>query len=90
MTNDICSTFRICKQISFDGLYPNNLQTFLCKTCAIQFFMSYTFQKAKNYQNLTTESGLKQRFFLLQEKVVVQAVCQSNQAVGIKPETNTF
>ena len=30
--------------------------------------MSKVFQKAKNYQNLTTESGSKQRFSLLQEK----------------------
>ena len=27
------------------------------------------FQKAKNYQNLTTESELKQRFGLLQENL---------------------
>ena len=31
----------------------------LCKTCAIHFFMAKAFQKAKNYQNLTTESGSK-------------------------------
>ena len=39
----------------------------ICKTCAIQ--------KAKFYQNLTSESGSKQRYSLLQEKVVIQAAC---------------
>ena len=42
------------------------------------------FQKAKFYQNLTTESGSKQRFSLLQEKLVIQAVCLRTQAVSIK------
>ena len=36
-------------QISFDGLYANNFQAFVCKTCAIRFLISYAFQKAKNY-----------------------------------------
>ena len=36
--------------------------------------MSKAFQKAKFYQNLTTESGSKQRFSLLQEKAVIQAM----------------
>jgi len=44
------------------------------KTCAIRFLMSKAFQKAKYYQNLTSGSGSKQRFSLLQEKAVVQAV----------------
>ena len=35
----------------------------------------YIFRKAKNDQNLITESGSRQRFSLLQEKVVIQAVC---------------
>jgi len=42
------------------------------------------FQKAKNYQNLTTESELKQRFGLLQENLVIHAHCQRTQAVNIK------
>ena len=42
------------------------------------------FQKAKNYQILTTESGSKQRFSLLQEKAFIQAVCLRTQAVSIK------
>ena len=46
--------------------------------------MSFAFQKGKNYQNLKTESGSKQRFSLLQEKVVIQAVCLRTQAVSIK------
>ena len=52
---------------------------FFCKTCAIRFLMSKAFQKAKYYQNLTTERGSKQRFSLLQEKVVIQAVCLNAQ-----------
>ena len=47
----------------------------ICKTCAIRFLMSQAFQKVKFYQNLTTESGPKQRFSLLQEKVIIQTVC---------------
>ena len=31
-------------------------------------------KKAKNYQNLKTESESKQRIYLLQEQVVIQAV----------------
>jgi len=57
---------------------------FFVKTCAIRFLMSKAFQKAKFYQNLTSESGSKQRFSLLQEKTVIQAVCQRSQAVSIK------
>ena len=37
----------------------------------------------KFYQNLTTESGSKQRFNLLQS-AVIQAVCLRTQAVSIK------
>ena len=44
--------------------------------------MSKTFQKAKNDQNLTTESGSKQRFSLLKEKNGIQEVCLRNQAEG--------
>ena len=64
-------------QISFDGLFANNLQKFLCKTCAFLLLMSKAFQKAKSYQNLTTESGSKKRFSLLLEKAVIQTVCDS-------------
>ena len=58
----------------------------LCKTCAIRFLISsfMAFQKAKFYQNLTSESGSKQRFILLQAKAVIQAVCLRTQAVSIK------
>ena len=38
----------------------------------------------KFYQNLTSESGSKQRFSLLQAKSVIQAVCLRTQAVSIK------
>ena len=54
-----------------------NLQTFF----AICYFIG---RRAENYQNLTTESGSKQRFSLSKEKVVIQAVCPRTQAVSIK------
>jgi len=57
---------------------------FFRKTCAICFLMSKAFQKAKFYQSLTRGSGSKQRFSLLQEKTVIQAVCLRTQAVSIK------
>ena len=50
----------------------------------MHFFMLYAFQKAKHYQNLTTESGSKQGFSFFQEKVVIQAVCQKTQTVSLK------
>ena len=71
-------------QISFDKLFAKNLQFFFRKTCAIRFLMSLAFQKAKFYQNLTSENGSKQRFSLLQAKTVIQAVCPRTQAVSIK------
>ena len=46
--------------------------------------MSKAFQKAKFYQNLTSESGSKQRFSLLQAKAVIQAVCLRTPAVRLK------
>jgi len=46
--------------------------------------MAKAFQKAKFYQNLTSGSGSKQRFSLLQKKAVIQAVCLRTQAVSIK------
>ena len=55
-------------------------------SCAIRFLMSKAFQKVKFYQNLTSRSGSKQRFSLLQEKAVIQAVCLRTQAVSIKAQ----
>ena len=56
------------------------------KTCAIRFLMSKAFQKAKFYQNLTSGSGSKQRFTLLHEKAVIQAVYLRTQAgIVLKP-----
>ena len=57
---------------------------FFRKICAIRFLMSQAFQKAKFYQNLTSESGSKQRFSLLQAKAVIPAVCMRTHAVSIK------
>ena len=71
-------------QISFDKLFAKSVQFFFRKTCAIRFLMSKAFQKAKFYQNLTSESGSKQRFSLLQAKAVIRAVCLRTQAVSIK------
>ena len=51
---------------------------------AIHLLMSKAFQKAKLYQNLTSGSGSKQRFSLLKEKAVIQAVSLRTQAVSIK------
>ena len=62
----------------------HKIRTFFRKTCAIRFLMSKAFQKAKFYQNLTSKSGSKQRFSLLQAKAVIQAVCLRTQAVIIK------
>jgi len=58
--------------ISIDGLYANDLQKFLGKLVQSTSLCHrlFIFQKAKNYANLTTESGLKQKFSLLQGKVV--------------------
>ena len=59
---------------------------FFRKTCAIHFLTSKALQKAKFYQNLTSGSGSKQRFSLLKEKAVIQAVCLRTQAVSIKAQ----
>ena len=71
-------------QISFDGLYANNLQNISLQNLCNLLPYDIVFPKAKNYQNLTTKSGSKQRFSLLQEKEVIQAVCLRTQAVSIK------
>ena len=46
---------KMCK-FSLTG-YLQKKCNFFCKTCAIRFFMSKAFQKAKFYQNLTSGSG---------------------------------
>ena len=57
---------------------------FFRKTYASRFLMLKAFQRAKFYQNLTSGSGGKQRFSLLQEKAVIQAVCLRTQAFSVK------
>ena len=47
-------------------------------------YVKLAFQKAKFYQNLGSGSGSKQRFSLLHEKAVIQAVCLRTYAVSIK------
>ena len=73
---------KMCK-FPFTGCLQK-ICNFFRKTCAIRFLMSKAFQKAKFYQNLTSGSGSKQRFSLLQAKAVIQAVCLRTQAVSIK------
>ena len=75
---------KMCK-FPLTGCLQKNCN-FFRKTCAIRFLMSKAFQKAKFYQNLTSESGSKQRFSLSQEKTVIQAVCLRTQAVSIKAQ----
>ena len=58
---------------------------FFRKTCAIRFLLSKAFQKVKFYQNLTRGSGSKQRFSVLKEKTVIQAVCLRTQELVLKP-----
>ena len=57
---------KMCK-FPLTGCFQKNCN-FFRKTCAIRFLMSKAFQKAKFYQNLTSGSGSKQRFSLLQKK----------------------
>ena len=73
---------KMCK-FSLTGFLQKNCN-FFRETCAIRFLMSKPFQKAKFYQNLTIGIGSKQRFSLLQEKAVIQAVSLRTQAVSIK------
>ena len=70
-------------QISFDRLLAKILQ-FFSQNLFNSFPYVKAFQKAKFYQNLTSGSGSKQKFRLLQEKAVIQAVCLRTQAVSIK------
>ena len=72
---------KMCK-FPLKRLFAKNLQFFFAKL--VQFFSlcQRLSQKAKFY--LTSGSGSKQRFSLLQENTVVQAVCLRTQAVSIK------
>ena len=56
----------------------------ICKFLSQNLCNPFPFQKAKFYQNLTSESESKQKFSLLQAKAVIQAVCLRTQAVSIK------
>ena len=71
-------------QISFDRLFAKNLQFFFAKLVQSVSLCHRLSKKAKFYQNLTSESGSKQRLGLLQAKAVIQAVCLRTQAVSIK------
>ena len=70
-------------QISFDKFFAKNFQFFSQNLCSSLPNVK-AFQKAKFHHNLTSGSGSKQRFSLLQEKAVIQAVCLRTQAVSIK------
>ena len=92
--------FQICKNFRniLNNLIFNQEKLKMCKfhlTGCLQkicnFFSqnlcnSFPFQKAKFYQNLTSGSGSKQRFILLQKKAVIQAVGLRTQAVSIKAQ----
>jgi hypothetical protein len=70
-------------QISFDRSFAKNLQFFSQILCN-PFPYVKGFPKSIILSNLTSGSGSKQRFNLLQEKEVIQAVCLRTQAVSIK------
>ena len=76
---------KMCK-FPLTGCLQKICNFFSRKTCAIRFLMSKAFQKAKFYQNLTSGSGSKQRFSLLQEKAVIQAVCLLVLKPGFRPK----
>ena len=84
--NNLMCNWEKLKMCKF--LWTGCMQKFLCKTCAVSFITSQAFQKAKFNQNLTSGSGSKQRFILLQEKEVIQAVCLRTQAVSFKFSCN--
>ena len=71
------------RSLKVSKLLNNVFKEFL-KDLSLFILVLTAFQKAKFYQNLTSESGSKQRFSLLQAKAVIQAVCLRAQAVSIK------
>ena len=92
MPFQICKNlYKILNNLILNVQFPligcsQKIGNFFRKTCAIRFLVSKAFQKAKFYLNLTSGSGSKQRFSLLLEKAVIQAVCLRTQAVGIKSQ----
>ena len=73
-----------CVPILLTGFMQIICKNFFAKLVQPVSLCHKAFQKAKNYQNLTTESGLRQRFSLFQEMLVIQAVCLRTRAVSIK------
>ena len=67
----------------FVGLYANNLQTFFAKLLQ-SVSLCQAFQKAKNYENLTTENGSNQQFSLLQFWSLL------NKNIKVKVKENTY
>ena len=61
----------------------NNLQISLQNLCSLPPWI-ISFQKAKIFLNLTTESGSKQKFSLFYEKVVIQAVPGGRDAMSLR------
>jgi len=59
--------------------------SFFRKTCAIRFLMSKALQKATFYKNLTSGSGSKQRFSLLQEKQSFRQCAWGLRQLVLKP-----
>ena len=70
---EFCKIFKKTKKFLLTGCLQIFSKNFLAKL--VQSVYMFPFLKAKNdKKNLTTESGSKKRFRLLQEKVVIQAV----------------
>ena len=72
LNNLICNQEKL-KMCKFDRLFAK-ICNFFSQNLRNPFPYVIGFQKTKFYQNLTSESGLKQRFSLLQAKAVIQAV----------------
>ena len=69
-------------QISFDRLFAK-IAIFSRKTCAIRFLKSKAFQKAKFYQNLTSENGQNKELVCCRQK---QSFRQLVLKPGFKPK----
>ena len=74
---------KMCK-FPLTGLFAKILQFFFAKLVQYVSLCHRLSNELNFYQNLTSESGSKQRFSLLQAKAVIQAVCLRTQAVSIK------
>ena len=72
--------FQICKNF---GKLLNNLNFNQEKLKMCKFLLTGCLQEICNFFSQNLEVGQKQRFSLLQEQAVIQAVCLRTQAVSI-------